>query len=122
LLVGEFKPVSSFRPGVFSDFALSGGTVFGDAVGMDIPGTLIDLYRFPGFEPQPRITTDADDSDGVVVTLDRRPQKGIAASAVNSQSNITIPAGDACGISPAATAPSRCTSPFTAWSVIGAAA
>jgi len=89
---------------------------------MDTPDTLIDLYRFPGFVPRRRITTDPDVPDGVVVALDRRPQKGIAASAVNSRSNTTTPAGDGCGTRPAATAPSPCTSPSIAWPVIGAAA
>lgn len=89
---------------------------------MDIPDTLIDLYRVPGFEPRSRITSDSDDPEGVVVTLDRRPQKDGAASAVNLRSNTTTPAGDGFATSRAATATSRCTSPSTAWSVIGAAA
>jgi len=89
---------------------------------MDIPDTLIGLYHFPSFEPRPRIASAADDPDGVVVTLDRRPQKGIAASAVNSRSNTTTPAGDASATSPPATVTSRCTSPSIAWPVIGAEA
>jgi hypothetical protein len=101
---------------------LSKGAVFGDALWMDDSDTLIDLYRFPGFEPRRRVMMDADDPDGVGVTLDRRPQKGIAASAVNSRRNTTTLAGDASGICPAVTATSPCTSPSIAWPVIGAAA
>jgi hypothetical protein len=89
---------------------------------MDIPDSLLDLYRFPGFEPQRRIAADPDDPDGVVITLHRRPQKDSAASAVNSRSSTTTPAGGTSAISPAATVTSRCTSRFTAWSANGAAA
>jgi hypothetical protein len=89
---------------------------------MDIPDSLLDLYRFPGFEPQRRIAADPDDSHGVVLTLHRRPQKDSAASAANSPGNTTTPDGGTSAISPAATAMSRCTFPSTAWSAIGAAA
>jgi hypothetical protein len=101
---------------------LSEGADFGDVVGMDNPDTLIDLYRVPGFSPRPHLTVGSDDPDGVVVTLDRRPQKGLAASAVKSRSNTTTPAGDASATSRAAIATSRCTSRSTVWRVIGAAA
>jgi hypothetical protein len=89
---------------------------------MDIPDTLIGLYRFPGFEPRPRLTVPADDSHGVVITLDRRPQKDTAAFAVNPPNSFTTPVGEPSAISPPATATSRCAFRFTAWSVIGAAA
>ena len=89
---------------------------------MDIPDRLIDLYRFPGFEPRSRIVVDPAWPDGVILTLDRRPQKGPAASAANRRSSTTTPAGDTSATSPAATAPSRCTSPFIDSSAIGVAA
>jgi hypothetical protein len=89
---------------------------------MDIPDSLIGLYRFPGFEPRARLTVDDDDPDGVVITLDRRPQKDTAASAVNLQNSFTTRVGGPSATSLLAIATSRCTSRFTAWSVIGAAA
>jgi hypothetical protein len=89
---------------------------------MDILDSLLDLYRFPGFEPQRRIAIDPGGPEGVVVMLHRRPQKDSAVSAVNPRSSTTTPAGGASAISPAATATSRCTSRFIDSSVMGAAA
>jgi hypothetical protein len=89
---------------------------------MDIPDTLIDLYRFPGYEPRTRLAADGDDPDGVIVTLDRRPQKDTAASAVNPRSSSTTPAGGPSATSPPATATSHFASRFIVWSVTGAAA
>ena len=89
---------------------------------MDIPSTLRDLYRFPGFEPRALLSMDVGNPNAIVVTLDRRPQKDTAVCAGNSPDNTTILAGDGCVISPAVIDLSFCTSRFFAWFVIGAVA
>ncbi len=86
------------------------------------PRHLADLYRFPGFEPRAVIECDPAWPAGVVITLDRRPQKGSAANAGNWRTSSTTPAGVACGISPAATVPFCCTYRPCGWSATGAAA
>ena len=44
---------------------------------------LDDLYRFPGFVPQPRIRGIFGDPGAVVITLRRRRKKRFAACAAN---------------------------------------
>lgn len=89
---------------------------------MSIPRQLRDLYRFAGFEPQDRIVIDDRVVEGVVITLQRRPQKGIVVFADSSPGNTTIPAGGACAICRAATVRSPCTFHSFASFVIGVAA
>lgn len=89
---------------------------------MDIPRSLRDLYRFPGFEPQDRITVSDDEPGGVVITLHRRPQKDTAGSADNSPDSTTTPDGDRSATCRAEIDPSPCTFPSFASSAIVAAA
>jgi hypothetical protein len=90
---------------------------FGDTFWMDISDTLIDLYRFPGFEPRRRITTSHDDPyGGVIITLDHRPKKDSAVPVANSPDNTTTRVCEPFVISLAATVSSHCTSRSIVWS------
>lgn len=61
---------------------------------MDVLKTLNDLYTFPGYRPLPSVTRE-ERGIGITVTLVRHriPQKDSVASAADSRSNFTTPAG-----------------------------
>ena len=83
---------------------------------------LHDLYRFPGFIPQPRIQGIFGDPRAVVITLQRRRKKRFAASAGRCVAPITIRGLGMPGISPAATSVSTSPTPYAGSSVGGAEA
>lgn len=67
---------------------------------------LLDLYRFPGFVPLPRIQGIFGDPGAVVITLRRRRKKRSAISADRSLGPTTTSGPAAPGISPVATSAS----------------
>ena len=71
---------------------------------------LHDLYRFPGFVPQPHLRGIFGDPMAVVISLKRCRKKLSAASAAKPTSAITTSGVVAFAISPAATSTSI--SPF----------
>jgi hypothetical protein len=95
---------------------------FADDVGMDFPRKLRDLYRFPGFEPRDLIAADDKVSEGVIITLNRLPQKDSAVPVVSSLASFMILAGGVFAISLVAIALSLYTSLCFGSSAIGAAA
>src|SRR5260370_38974317 len=64
---------------------------------------LYDLYRFPGFVPQPGIQGVFGDPRAVVITLRRRRKKQFATSAVKCLGAVTTSGLGASGTSPVAT-------------------
>jgi hypothetical protein len=64
---------------------------------------LRDLYRFPGFVPQPRIRGIFGDPLAVVITLRRRRKKRFAEPVGTSIGPTTTSGPDVPGISPVAT-------------------
>ena len=64
---------------------------------------LLDLYRFPGFVPLPRIRGVFGDLRAVVITLRRRRKKRSATSAVKRTGPTTTSGLGVPGISPVAT-------------------
>jgi len=64
---------------------------------------LLDIYRFPGFVPRPRVRGIFGDPLAVVITLQRRRKKQSAASAARCLTATTTSGDDACAISPAGT-------------------
>lgn len=73
---------------------------------------LHDLYRFPGFVPQPLIRGIFGEPMAVVISLKRCRKKLSAGSAATLTSTITTNGGDAFAISPAATSMSISPSSF----------
>jgi len=64
---------------------------------------LLDLFRFPGFVPLPRIRGVFGDPLAVVITLQRRRKKRCAASAARCITVITTSGDGGCAISPVGT-------------------
>jgi hypothetical protein len=64
---------------------------------------LTDIYRFPGFVPQPKIHGIFGDPWAVVITLQRRRKKRAAGSAARSITAITTSGPDGSATSPVAT-------------------
>ena len=95
---------------------------FGHDLGMNTPRRFLDLYRFPGFQPLDRLETDDKLPDGVLVTLQRLPQKDTVEPAGSSRDSTTTPAIGRSAISRAAIVRSRSKCRSIASSVIGAAA
>jgi len=89
---------------------------------MNTPRRLLDLYRFPGFQPLDYLEADVKLPGGVVVTLQRLPQKDTVGLAVTSRDSTTTLVIGRSAISRAAIvrSPSKCR--FIALCVIGAAA
>jgi hypothetical protein len=83
---------------------------------------LSDLYRFPGFVPQPRIQGIFGDPRAVVITLQRRRKKRFAASAGRSIAPTTIRGLGRPEISPVATSVSTSPTPYAGFSAGGAGA
>jgi hypothetical protein len=81
---------------------------------------LYDLYRFPGFVPQPRIRGVFGDPRAVVITLCRRRKKRFALSAAKRTGPTTTSDLDMSGISPVATNVSISLTPFAGSRVGGA--
>jgi hypothetical protein len=83
---------------------------------------LYDLYRFPGFVPQPRIRGVFGDPKAVVVTLRRRRKKRFATCAGKRLGPTTTNGLGVLGISPVATSVSTWPTPCAGSSVGGAGA
>jgi hypothetical protein len=83
---------------------------------------LLDLYRFPGFVPHPRVQGVFGDPRAVRITLQRRRKKRSAASAVRSAVPTTTNDYDALGISPVVTSASTSFSSADGSRVLGVAA
>jgi len=64
---------------------------------------LLDLYRFPGFVPLPKVRGVFGDPWAVKITLQRRRKKRCAESAAKCIAAITTSGPDACAISPVGT-------------------
>ena len=83
---------------------------------------LLDLYRFPGFVPQPGIRGIFGDPRAVVVTLRRRRKKRSATSAVKATGPSTTSDPVASATSPVATSTSTSFTPCGGSRAGGAAA
>ena len=83
---------------------------------------LHDLYRFPGFVPQPKVRGVFGDPLAVVITLRRRRKKRFAAPAGTSRGPTTTSGPDGLGISPVATSVSTWPTRSAESSVRGAGA
>jgi hypothetical protein len=83
---------------------------------------LYDLYRFPGFVPQPSIRGIFGDPLAVVITLCRRRKKRFAVAAGKCIGPTTTRGLDVPGISPVATSVSTSLTPCAGSSVRGVGA
>src|SRR5580693_8279329 len=83
---------------------------------------LIDLYRFPGFVPQPTVRGIFGDPLAVVITLMRRRKKQFAVAAGKFIEPITTSGPGGSGISPVATSVSTSPTSCAVSSVHGAEA
>jgi hypothetical protein len=83
---------------------------------------LHDLYRFPGFVPQPKIRGVFGDPLAVVITLRRRQKKRFAALVGKCLGPTTTSGRGVPGISPVATSVSTSLTPCAGSSVRGAGA
>jgi hypothetical protein len=78
-----------------------------------------DLYRFPGFVPQPRVHGVFGDPRALLITLQRRRKKQCAASAVRDTAPTTTNDYVVPGISPVVTSASTSFSISEESSVLG---
>jgi hypothetical protein len=83
---------------------------------------LLDIYRFPGFSPRPKVRGIFGDPRAVVITLQRRRKKRAAGSADKPPAPITTNARAASATSPVATSGSISTSRPAGSSAPGVAA
>src|SRR5437763_16536835 len=120
--VGNFRPSPPMKPLDFRENALPSLGENGHAFPMAKFKQLHDLYRFPGFVPQPRIRGIFGDPLAVVITLQRRRKKRFAASAGKCIGPTTTGGPDVPGISPVATSVSTSPLPCAGSSARGAGA
>ena len=83
---------------------------------------LLDIYRFPGFVPRPKVHGLFGDPLAVVISLRRRRKKRAAVSAVRLATRITTSGHAASETCPVATSASTWTSPSGASLAPGVAA